>query len=231
MLENSMRIAGTYNAEASKRMKTGVMTLANNMHTINRHSSEPTLLGFRRRIRSTRPTIGKPIRNVSSQIVINAQVRSPRTGRSQHGEPGVDGQTACGAQAGRAAALKVDRHARQPERSGIAPTTDGGFRAPGDSEGLSGPAVLKLSAYDCQICEAGNGEEGLAAAAREKPDLIILDVTRRDSPRPGRMGRAEVTDVITADDNLIVVIKAYALELLGAVGEELNPLKRRRSGA
>jgi two-component system cell cycle response regulator len=31
--------------------------------------------------------------------------------------------------------------------------------------------------YDCQICEAGNGEEGLAAAAREKPDLIILDVT------------------------------------------------------
>ncbi len=31
--------------------------------------------------------------------------------------------------------------------------------------------------YDCQISEAGNGEEGLAAAAREKPDLIILDVT------------------------------------------------------
>jgi two-component system cell cycle response regulator len=31
--------------------------------------------------------------------------------------------------------------------------------------------------YDCQICEAGNGEEGLAAATREKPDLILLDVT------------------------------------------------------
>ena len=31
--------------------------------------------------------------------------------------------------------------------------------------------------YDCQIVEAGNGEEGLAPAAREKPDLIILDVT------------------------------------------------------
>ncbi|MFO1487643.1 MAG: response regulator [Verrucomicrobiota bacterium] len=31
--------------------------------------------------------------------------------------------------------------------------------------------------YDCVVCEAGNGEEGLAAAAREKPDLIILDVT------------------------------------------------------
>jgi two-component system cell cycle response regulator len=31
--------------------------------------------------------------------------------------------------------------------------------------------------YECQICEAGNGEEGLAVAAREKPDLIILDVT------------------------------------------------------
>jgi two-component system cell cycle response regulator len=31
--------------------------------------------------------------------------------------------------------------------------------------------------YDCQICEASNGEEGLAVAAREKPDLIFLDVT------------------------------------------------------
>lgn len=31
--------------------------------------------------------------------------------------------------------------------------------------------------YDCTVCEATNGEEGLAVAAREKPDLIILDVT------------------------------------------------------
>jgi two-component system cell cycle response regulator len=31
--------------------------------------------------------------------------------------------------------------------------------------------------YECEMVEAANGEEGLAAAAREKPDLIILDVT------------------------------------------------------
>src|ERR1039457_1739795 len=31
--------------------------------------------------------------------------------------------------------------------------------------------------YDCTILEAANGEEGLAVAAREKPELIILDVT------------------------------------------------------
>ena len=31
--------------------------------------------------------------------------------------------------------------------------------------------------YDCVVLEATNGEEGLAAAAREKPDLIILDIT------------------------------------------------------
>lgn len=31
--------------------------------------------------------------------------------------------------------------------------------------------------YECAVCEASNGEEGLAAAAREKPDLIILDIT------------------------------------------------------
>ena len=31
--------------------------------------------------------------------------------------------------------------------------------------------------YDCQIFEGANGEIGLAVAAREKPDLIILDIT------------------------------------------------------
>lgn len=32
-------------------------------------------------------------------------------------------------------------------------------------------------AHDCTIVEAANGEEGLATATREKPDLIILDIT------------------------------------------------------
>jgi two-component system, cell cycle response regulator len=29
--------------------------------------------------------------------------------------------------------------------------------------------------FDCTLCEAANGEEGLAVAALEKPDLILLD--------------------------------------------------------
>jgi len=31
--------------------------------------------------------------------------------------------------------------------------------------------------YDCEILEAENGVEGLAAANKEKPDLIVLDIT------------------------------------------------------
>lgn len=31
--------------------------------------------------------------------------------------------------------------------------------------------------YDCELIEAENGVEGLAAASREKPDLIVLDIT------------------------------------------------------
>ncbi len=31
--------------------------------------------------------------------------------------------------------------------------------------------------YDCALIEAANGEEGLKAAAEQKPDLIILDIT------------------------------------------------------
>lgn len=31
--------------------------------------------------------------------------------------------------------------------------------------------------FDCVFCQAGNGAEGLEVAARERPDLIILDIT------------------------------------------------------
>jgi two-component system cell cycle response regulator len=34
-----------------------------------------------------------------------------------------------------------------------------------------------LMSYDCVLCEATNGEEGLAVAKQEKPDLIILDIS------------------------------------------------------
>jgi two-component system, cell cycle response regulator len=34
-----------------------------------------------------------------------------------------------------------------------------------------------FKAYDCTLIEAGNGEEGLKAAAEHKPDVIILDIT------------------------------------------------------
>jgi two-component system cell cycle response regulator len=34
-----------------------------------------------------------------------------------------------------------------------------------------------FKAFDCEILEAGNGVEGLAIAAKETPDLILLDVT------------------------------------------------------
>ncbi len=31
--------------------------------------------------------------------------------------------------------------------------------------------------YECELCEAENGVEGLAMASKEKPDLIVLDIT------------------------------------------------------
>ncbi len=34
-----------------------------------------------------------------------------------------------------------------------------------------------LNPYDCDLIEAQNGSEGLAVAIKEKPDLIVLDIT------------------------------------------------------
>ncbi|HYG33681.1 MAG TPA: response regulator [Clostridia bacterium] len=46
-----------------------------------------------------------------------------------------------------------------------------------DSRTIRRLVVRAFQPYDCTVCEAGNGEEGLAVAARERPDLIVLDVT------------------------------------------------------
>jgi CheY-like chemotaxis protein/CheY-specific phosphatase CheX len=46
-----------------------------------------------------------------------------------------------------------------------------------DSRTIRRLVAKAFSPYDCTVCEAGNGEEGLAAAAKERPDLILLDVT------------------------------------------------------
>jgi two-component system cell cycle response regulator len=46
-----------------------------------------------------------------------------------------------------------------------------------DSRTIRMIVTRAFKSYDATICEAGNGEEGLTVAAREMPDVIILDVT------------------------------------------------------
>jgi CheY-like chemotaxis protein len=44
-----------------------------------------------------------------------------------------------------------------------------------DSKTVRALLVGMFRPYACELCEATNGEEGLAVAARERPDLILLD--------------------------------------------------------
>ena len=44
-----------------------------------------------------------------------------------------------------------------------------------DSKTVRALLAQLLRPYACELCEAANGEEGLAVAARERPDLILLD--------------------------------------------------------
>jgi len=46
-----------------------------------------------------------------------------------------------------------------------------------DSRTIRLIVTRSLKPFDCQVIEASNGEEGLAAAASEKPDLILLDIS------------------------------------------------------
>jgi len=53
-----------------------------------------------------------------------------------------------------------------------------------------------FQSYDCEVLQACNGEEGLATAGREKPDLILLDLSM-----PVMDGIATLT-ALRADANL-----------------------------
>jgi two-component system cell cycle response regulator len=46
-----------------------------------------------------------------------------------------------------------------------------------DSKTIRIIVARALRSYDCVLCETTNGEEGVAVATREKPDLILLDIT------------------------------------------------------
>jgi CheY-like chemotaxis protein len=46
-----------------------------------------------------------------------------------------------------------------------------------DSKTIRMVVKKAFKAFDCELLEGENGVEGLAAAAREKPDLIVLDIT------------------------------------------------------
>jgi two-component system cell cycle response regulator len=74
--------------------------------------------------------------------------------------------------------------------------------------------------YDCDILEAGNGIEGLAVAAKEAPDLILLDITMPV------MDGVEMLTRLKADPKL----KAIPVIMLTAEGGRDNVLKIAKIG-
>ena len=74
--------------------------------------------------------------------------------------------------------------------------------------------------YDCEILEAGNGVEGLAVAAKENPDLVLLDVTMPV------MDGVEMLTKLKADPAL----KGIPVIMLTAEGGRDNVLKIAKIG-
>ena len=83
---------------------------------------------------------------------------------------------------------------------------------------IVGAALLP---YDCVMCEAANGEEGLAVAKREKPDLIILDVSM-----PVMDGITMLTHLKENPE-----LKAIPVLMLTAVADHNNVMHIARLGA
>lgn len=74
--------------------------------------------------------------------------------------------------------------------------------------------------YDCQLFEAENGVEGLATAMREKPDLIVLDLTMPV------MNGVEMLDRLKGDGGL----KSVPVIMLTAESGKDNVMKIVKKG-
>src|SRR5882724_4087142 len=77
-----------------------------------------------------------------------------------------------------------------------------------------------FKSYNCEVIEASNGLEGLAAAAKESPNLILLDVTMPV------MDGVEMLTKLKADPTL----KAIPVIMLTAEGGRDNVLKIAKIG-
>jgi len=77
-----------------------------------------------------------------------------------------------------------------------------------------------FKSFDCEIIEASNGVEGLAAASKEKPDLILLDITMPV------MDGVEMLTKIKASHEL----KSIPVIMLTAEGGRDNVLKIAKIG-
>jgi two-component system cell cycle response regulator len=77
-----------------------------------------------------------------------------------------------------------------------------------------------FKSYDCEILEAGNGVEGLAVAAKEMPDMILLDITMPV------MDGVEMLTKLKSDPQL----KGIPVMMLTAEGGKENVLKIAKIG-
>ena len=87
-----------------------------------------------------------------------------------------------------------------------------------DSKTIRKIVSKAFSTYDCEVMEAENGIEGFSTASREKPDLIILDITMpvmNGVEMLGKLkGQADLKDIpvimLTAEsgkDNVMQIVK------------------------
>jgi len=77
--------------------------------------------------------------------------------------------------------------------------------------------ILDSQGYD--ICEAGDGEAGVAMYGSEKPDLVLMDITM-----PGMDGIAATKKIVESDPAAKVVI-------CSALGQQAMVLEAVKAGA
>ena len=91
-----------------------------------------------------------------------------------------------------------------------------------DSRTIRFVIVRALSNYDCTIFEAGDGEEAFAIALREKPDIILLDMSMPVLDGVGMLAKLKETESLKRTPVIMMSAESAREKVLAVAGLGVN---------
>ena len=91
-----------------------------------------------------------------------------------------------------------------------------------DSRTIRFVIARALSHYECTVLEASNGEEGLAIALREKPDIVLIDMSMPILDGVGMLAKFKQNESLKKTPVIMMSAESAREKVLAVAGLGVN---------